>query len=197
MFYKLSLNVAPGGLVHITGPNGCGKSSLLASLAGFLPPVAGQVLLNGVCIQKNCHPVGYYSQALGLKPTMTVLENLRAQLLNVDESTITSHLQHWDLADMAARRVQVLSLGQAHKLALVRLLLQSSLQLWLLDEPLLSLDGISCQRLIQAIECFLAQGGMVLLTSHQSHSALEQLNPTVCALDAYQYRYQNEVVDIV
>lgn len=197
LFCKLNLNVSPGGIIHVKGPNGCGKSSLLACLAGFLPPTFGSISLNGMSIQKSYHQVGYYSHALGLKPTMTVLENLRAQLPDVGELTMNDYLQRWGLGGLAAQRVHMLSLGQTHKLALVRLLLQNSLKLWLLDEPFLSLDNASCERLVLALKGFLAQEGMVLFSSHQSHPAFEQLNPTVCALDAYQHYCQNEVGDIV
>ena len=132
LFSKLNLDISPGGIVHVKGPNGCGKSSLLASLAGFLPPAFGSISLNGMSIQKSCHQVGYYSHALGLKPTMTVLENLRAQLPEIGELTMNDYLQRWGLGGLATRRVYMLSLGQAHKLALVRILLQPSLKLWLL-----------------------------------------------------------------
>ena len=76
LFVGLSFTVDAGEALLVTGPNGAGKTTLLRTLAGFLPPEAGKVRLEGdaaeASIGEQCHYVGH---ANAVKPGLTVAEN--------------------------------------------------------------------------------------------------------------------------
>src|SRR5262245_64322997 len=78
LFAGLSFAVGTGEALLVTGPNGAGKTTLLRTLAGFLPPEAGQIRLEGgaadASIGEQCHYVGH---ANAVKTGLTVAEKDR------------------------------------------------------------------------------------------------------------------------
>src|SRR5262245_43409460 len=82
----ISLNVGDGELVGVLGRNGVGKTTLLKTIMGLVPPRTGSVLFNGVEISRlpaHAIPrlgVGYVPQGRHIFPKLTVGENLRTGL---------------------------------------------------------------------------------------------------------------------
>lgn len=159
----LDFSLAAGEGVHLLGANGAGKTSLLRVLAGLAPAAAGDFQVADGC------RVIYLGHALGLKPELTVEENLQFLLqlagqrpnLAIDEA-----LQAVGIARYFDARVGSLSAGQKRRVGLARLLLEPA-GLWLLDEPFAALDVKAAAWLCRQIERFVTEGGSVLLTSHQ------------------------------
>src|SRR5262245_23081947 len=77
----LSLIIAEGEFVAILGPSGCGKSTLLYVVGGFVPPSAGQVLVNGQVVRGPGPDRGPVFQEFALFPWKTVLGNVMYGLL--------------------------------------------------------------------------------------------------------------------
>jgi heme exporter protein A len=169
----LSLQIASGEALLLTGPNGSGKTTLLRALAGFLAPASGAILLEHAPPEREraelCHLVGHLD---GLKAHLTVAENLAfwsAYLGEASPSTqrerLAAALERFDLAALAGIPAGYLSAGQRRRLALARLGVVER-PIWLLDEPTVSLDAASVALLLKAIAEHVAGGGLAAIATH-------------------------------
>ncbi len=154
LFDDLSLTLGPGEAMHVTGPNGCGKSSLLRMVAGLLAPSAGRIERATVALADEGLAL---DRELPLGRALVFWGGLRlAEALTV-----------FDLDRLAGVPVRLLSTGQAKRARLARVM-ASEARLWLLDEPLNGLDSDGVARLDAAIAGHRASGGAVLAASHVS-----------------------------
>lgn len=172
LFSQLSFSLAPGEMLLINGPNGAGKSSLLRILAGLLIPTEGEVRWNGqsiVCLGDDYHSdIAYLGHKPAVKSGLTVLENLKTAsiIANTNNYDFTDLLMQFDLFVCRHLLAQQLSAGQRQRLALIRVL-SSAAKLWILDEPLTSLDSSAIEKLHQMMINHLKNSGMVVVASHQ------------------------------
>ncbi|MDO4642566.1 MAG: heme ABC exporter ATP-binding protein CcmA [Cardiobacteriaceae bacterium] len=159
------LHIDAGQIIHLTGDNGSGKTSLLQALAGLITPQGGQ-------ITRHC-PLLYLGHRPGIKNTSTARENLRdaARLYHGMphtnlEQRLNEALNAVGLPPDDHRQSRYLSAGQQRRCQLARLWLTTP-PLWLLDEPLTALDATTTTTLLQHLEQHRHQGGAVIITSHQ------------------------------
>jgi len=149
LFPPVSFSIASGELLVVMGPRGCGKSSLLAAIAGTLAPqlsLAGSVRLDGQSV--NGMPIEQrgiglqYQQDL-LFPHLNVAGNLLFALSRADKKLrlqqVKDALVSADLEGFENRDVATLSGGQRARVSLLRTLLAKP-KLLLLDEPFSRLD---------------------------------------------------------
>jgi heme exporter protein A len=171
----LGFDLAPGQALQMLWPNGTGKTSLLRCIAGFLHAEGGQILWEGVPVQRDrdafhCD-LAYLGHEPALKGDLTALENLRYSLglrrrVNagqLDEALRSAGLHHLD----PQLPVRSYSAGQRRRVALARLSLWGA-RLWLLDEPASNLDAAGQAVLASFLVRHLAAGGAVLLATHQA-----------------------------
>ena len=154
----VTLSLAPGQALVLRGPNGCGKTTLLRTLAGLQPPLAGQIDLPP-------DAVAYAAHADGLKFTLSVAENLRVWAAIYGGGDVAGAITRMNLVQLADRAAQNLSAGQKRRLGLARLLVTGR-PVWMLDEPTVSLDAASVALFADVVRGHLAEGGMALMATH-------------------------------
>ena len=172
LFAALSFAVEPGQVVAIEGRNGSGKTSLLRILCGIRAPDAGTVYWGGADIAAlgpdyHLH-VAYVGHADGVKLDLTPRENLEfaaalgSRRSGADSEAILRRVGLFALEDIPTR---LLSAGQRRRLALARLLATNA-ALWVLDEPLSSLDRAGIELFESLLSEHLSAGGLSVMTTH-------------------------------
>ncbi len=154
----LSFSLTAGRALILRGPNGAGKTTLLRAVAGLQP-------LAGGAITGNLDDIAYGAHSDGVKPTLSVAENLQfwAQIYGTDLAA--SAMARMNLETLASRRAGQLSAGQKRRLGLARILVTGR-KIWVLDEPTVSLDAASVALFGVAVQAHLAAGGAALIATH-------------------------------
>jgi len=181
VFRGLDLAVPPGGALLLTGPNGAGKSTLLRLIAGLLRPAAGRLLWAGADTAEDPEAfrarLAYVGHQDAVKPAFGVAENLAFWARAGGGGDVGAALAAVGLEGLAAMPASVLSAGQRRRLSLARLALRHR-DLWLLDEPAVTLDASSVARLGTLVAGHRARGGAVVVATHGDLSL-----PDAAALD--------------
>lgn len=151
LFESLDLGLGPGESMHLTGPNGTGKSTLIRLAAGLLHAERGRI--------DRCD-TALADEHLALDRDLPL-----RRALGFWGGTIDQAMDALDLARLAGVPVRLLSTGQAKRATLARVA-ASAAPLWLLDEPLNGLDADGIERLNALIAAHLERGGAVLAASH-------------------------------
>lgn len=166
IFKPVSFALTAGEVLLIEGANGAGKSSLLRILAGVATPANGQLHWHGAGVYTD--HIHYIGHQHGIRLGLTVAENcsMFSQLFDLPLLRLTETLQLLALDSFTHTQTQFLSAGQVRKTALAKLFLFPK-PLWILDEPLTSLDIGMQEILLAKITDHVSAGGMCILTSHQ------------------------------
>ncbi len=175
LFQSLNLQLDAGQWLYLQGENGAGKTSLLRILAGLTLPAEGEVLWQNTPIGKQRatyhQDLLYIGHHAGLKEDLTLTENLRAQLaidgVKVTNTAIREALTRMGLGKRQHLPARVLSAGQKRRGLLARALLRPA-KLWILDEPFNALDVQAIAHVQDLLKSHLANGGLLVLTSHQT-----------------------------
>lgn len=147
----------PAGVTALGGDMGCGKSTVLALLAGTLRPQRGDITLKGVDASPGMPAwtaqVFAFDHRAGRDdpmPAPELLATLRARHAGWDEATFDRHAQAFALREHLAKPLLALSTGTRHKLWLAAAL-AARCPLTLLDEPTAGLDSGSVDQLFDAL----------------------------------------------
>jgi len=155
LFRGISFALSAGEALHLAGPNGIGKSSLIRILCGLLRPFHGHVECDGL--------IALSDERLTLDQHLP-LEQALDFWRRIDGGG--EPRADFGLEDLLDVPVRYLSTGQRKRAGLARLAM-SGARIWLLDEPLNGLDthwGAAAQA---AIEAHRATGGIAVIASHQ------------------------------
>ena len=144
---NINFKINENEIVGLLGPNGCGKTTTIGMMLGLLKPTSGQVLINGMDIEKNkislLHKMNFISPYIELPKKLTVRQNLvvYGKLYNVNNLNdqidyLSNKLRLNELLDNITGE---LSSGQKNRVSLAKALINNPTVL-LLDEPTASLD---------------------------------------------------------
>jgi heme exporter protein A len=165
LFERLSFSVRPGELLQIKGSNGSGKTTLLKILTGLYEDYTGEVDWD-----LTSWPL-FVSHKPGVKDQLTALENLEwlagLHQGSVDSLEVDRALLAVGLAGYQDVLCGTMSEGQRKRVNLARLFFVKS-HAWILDEPLSAIDVEGVKLLQERIGSHLDDGGLVIVTSHQS-----------------------------
>lgn len=169
---SIQFNLPTGKLLHLRGNNGSGKTTLLQLLAGLRYPQEGEIRYNGHLIsddlQNYQRQLCFVGHKLGFNPNLTIRENC---FFDCDEGPKNASLEDlllkFNLQGLDNLLFYALSAGQKRRAGLLRLAL-SQANIWLLDEPLVTLDKDTIVQLMSLLKNHLLQGGQIILTSHQA-----------------------------
>jgi ABC-type lipoprotein export system ATPase subunit len=175
----VDLCLQSGDLQVIAGPSGSGKSTLLLCAGGLLHPSSGQILVQGTDLyglsseqrsQWRARHIGFVFQQFHLIPFLDIYDNILVGALPGGavpalRSRAEMLVERFGLLDRCRHPVTELSVGERQRVALARALLFQP-ALLLADEPTGNLDDENAGVVLQALQDFSAEGGAVLLVTH-------------------------------
>jgi len=178
---RVSLNAAGGEFIALLGASGCGKTTLLRAICGFVGLTAGSIAVGGRDITRlppDKRNIAMVFQSYALWPHMTVAQNMGygLKLRGVGRAQIAQRvaglLQMLRLEGLGERKVTALSGGQRQRVALGRALAINP-QILLLDEPLSNLDARIREEVRHEIKTL--QQTLGITTVHVTHDRQEAM----------------------
>ena len=178
---RVSLSVRGGEFIALLGSSGCGKTTLLRAICGFVPVERGTIAVNGRDITKlppDKRNMAMVFQSYALWPHMTVAQNIGygLKLRGARRAAIAERVEQMlamlRLKGLGARKVTELSGGQRQRVALGRALAISP-QILLLDEPLSNLDARVREEVRHEIKTL--QRDLGITTVHVTHDREEAM----------------------
>jgi iron(III) transport system ATP-binding protein len=178
----LTFSIRAGEIGCLLGESGCGKSTALRAIAGFIRPARGRIVIEGrevagpeTWVEPEARRTGVVFQDYALFPHLDVAANVGFGLRGVGrarrQARIGEMLELVGLADMGRRFPHELSGGQQQRVALARALAPGP-SLLLLDEPFSNLDPELRERLALDLRELLKRAGTTaLLVTHDQHEA--------------------------
>jgi len=171
---NINFKINENEIVGLLGPNGCGKTTTIGMILGLLKPTSGQVLINGIDIEKKkislLHKMNFISPYIELPKKLTVKQNLTVygKLYNINNLNeridyLSNKLRLNNLLDKITGE---LSSGQKNRVSLAKALINEPTVL-LLDEPTASLDPETSDFVRTFLENYKKEKKIsVLLASH-------------------------------
>jgi ABC-2 type transport system ATP-binding protein len=165
---RIDLDVAPGEVVALLGPNGAGKSTSVAMMLGLTAPDHGTVEIAGLAPRAAVASgrIAAMLQDAGLMPGVTVAELLgMARYAYPRPLDVGTVLDLAGIADLARRRVDKLSGGQAQRVRFA-LAAAANPDILLLDEPTTAMDVAGRQDFWRAMRAYARRGHTVVFATH-------------------------------
>ncbi len=196
----VSLRADGGKAFGLLGRNGAGKTTTIRILMDVFPAEAGQVLINGRTIDYRQIQIGYLPEERGLYPKKLVIDQLVyfAQLKGMSRKGAVQAVDFWlnrlGMMEYRNKQLDTLSKGNQQKIQLVTALAHNP-HIVILDEPFSGLDPVNAMLLKDVVKEQIAQGKIVLFSSHQM-SYIEEFCDSIAILNQGKVAITGELHDI-
>lgn len=197
---NISLNIEPGKITAIVGPNGSGKTTIIKSILGLVQPDKGEILINDKSIVKEFmyrKEIGYMPQVASFPDNLTVNEvfnmisDLRKQQINGSADIIRT----LSLQPELNKKIRTLSGGNKQKVSAC-IALMFNPKIIILDEPTAGLDPVAAANLKKKIVEQRNAGKTIILTSHIM-AEIEELSDNILFLIEGKIVFNGKLIDLV
>lgn len=173
---NFSATIAPGSITAITGPNGCGKSTLAQAISGDLKIQSGQITLAGrelqtISLEEQAELRSVVEQNRNYWLSFTAREVISMGQREEDLARIDGVMQRLHITEYADQSVTTLSGGQAQRVELARALIRDT-PIYIFDEPLSAQDSQSKARIIEEFQALQRAGKTIIVIAHIDRQAL-------------------------
>lgn len=183
----LSLQIEPGNMFGLLGPNGSGKTSSIRMMIGITMPDAGSVSLFGKPYEReSLKRVGYLPEERGLYKKMNVMEQLvfMGELRGLDKATAAKRAHAWceklQIMEATQKKTEELSKGMQQKIQFIATLMHDP-ELVVMDEPFSGLDPVNAS-LLQETLIELKKAGKAILFSTHRMDQVEKMCDAICLI---------------
>mgnify|MGYP004462677037 FL=1 len=172
VLHGVSFEVESGKALGLLGRNGAGKTTTIRILMDVFHANSGEILIDGKKFVPSEYQIGYLPEERGLYPKRTVIEQTvyLAQLRGLDKKTAEANAKKWlnrlEVAEYETRKLETLSKGNQQKVQLAATLVANP-DIVILDEPFSGLDPVNSQILKDVVSELIADGKLVIFSSHQ------------------------------
>ena len=172
VLHGISFSVESGSAMGLLGRNGAGKTTTIRILMDVFHASEGEILLDGKPFKPGKHQIGYLPEERGLYPNRKVIEQMvyLAMLRNVPKKKATVNAKKWlerlEVEQYENSLLETLSKGNQQKVQLASILVCDP-EIVILDEPFSGLDPVNSQILQEVVRELIAQGKIVIFSSHQ------------------------------
>lgn len=199
----VNLAVQPNDFIGVIGPNGGGKTTLLKTLLGLLPPIKGEIVFNELMREGAHHHIGYLPQVnrIDKKFPITVFDVVRSGLMSrkrligrysrMENEQANSLLEEMGIAGLKKKAVGELSGGQLQRVLLCRALVNRP-KLLILDEPNTYVDNQFERELYERLRK-LNDKMAILLVSHDVGTITSYVKTIACVNRTLHYHPSNKI----
>ncbi len=173
---NFSATIAPGSITAITGPNGCGKSTLAQAISGDLKYQSGEITIGGrelqtITLEEQAELRSVVEQNRNYWLSFTAREVISMGQREEDLARIDGVMQRLHITEYADQSVTTLSGGQAQRVELARALIRDT-PIYIFDEPLSAQDSQSKARIIEEFQALQRAGKTIIVIAHIDRQAL-------------------------
>lgn len=168
----VNFSVQSGRALGLLGRNGAGKTTSIRIIMDIFHANEGEVLLDGKPFEPSQNQVGYLPEERGMYPKKTVIEQMVyfAKLRGMEKKKAIESAKKWlerlEVSEYEKRKMDTLSKGNQQKVQLAATLVCEP-DIVVLDEPFSGLDPVNSQILKDVIRELIAEGKIVIFSSHQ------------------------------
>lgn len=196
----VSFQAEGGKAFGLLGRNGAGKTTSIRILMNVFPANSGQVLMDGKPIDYNKVQIGYLPEERGLYPKKLIIDQLTyfAELKGMSRKAAVKAVDYWlerlGMTEYRNKRLDTLSKGNQQKIQLVTALAHNP-DIVILDEPFSGLDPVNAMLLKDVVREQIAEGKIVLFSSHQM-SYIEEFCDKIAILNGGKVALHGDLHDI-
>ena len=196
----VSFKAEGGKAFGLLGRNGAGKTTSIRILMDVFPANSGEVLIDGKPIDYSKIGIGYLPEERGLYPKKIIIDQLTyfAELKGMSRKAAVQSIDHWldrlGMNEYRNKRLDTLSKGNQQKIQLITALAHNP-DIVILDEPFSGLDPVNAMLLKDVVKEQIAQGKLVIFSSHQM-GYIEEFCDSIAILNKGVVALQGDLHDI-
>lgn len=196
----VSFTAESGKAFGLLGRNGAGKTTSIRILMNVFPANNGEVLVDGKPIDYDKVGFGYLPEERGLYPKKLIIDQLVyfAELKGMSHKNAVKAVDYWlerlGMSEYRNKRLDTLSKGNQQKIQLITALAHDP-HIVILDEPFSGLDPVNAMLLKDVVKEQIAQGKIVLFSSHQM-SYIEEFCDSIAIINAGKVVLHGDLHDI-